>query len=157
MKKLVCIIDTSSVINLDSFMCFNGTLFDLLSKQATFRISSEVHYEITKGAHYTETMPNKSIFTNQVCPINPTILKDLHEALLGAERTREQGSKGEVDNFIVMIFSFFNMSRPVRNPMVYLSDDNKAFQGLLKDAMAAFPYCAFWSSYDAVIFSNWLA
>lgn len=133
-------------------MCFNGTLLDLLGKQAIFRISSEVHYEITKGAHYKKTMPKKEVFMNQVFKINQTDLEDFHKVLLGAVRTREQESKGEVDNFVVMISSFLNSTRPVRNPLVYLSDDSKAFEGLLKEAATAFPYCAFWTSYDAVLF-----
>lgn len=150
--KHTCYIDACSYINLSQDDCYiNGkTLLDLLSKEVNLRFSNEVNREISR--HYNSLMPNSQKRASKVYKLSNKKIKTYkhyEQRLFGNVSKSSNSDRGEKYNLIACLDDYLCNKKV---GLIYLTDDSKALNGILKDSIYSFPIIQVWSSFDVILF-----
>lgn len=146
MKSLYVIIDASSYINLSAVEYRFGTLLNVLAKEVTLRYSLTVNHEIAN--HWADNLPDSLKRSAMIHQLKKHT-RDEYEKGLFDDIGQTSRNKGEKDNFAVALDLFFTKKK--RN-LIFLTDDDNALEGCLKEVKNAFPLIKFWNSFDVVLF-----
>ena len=141
--KFICIIDTSSYVNLSKVELRFGTLLSILANEVTLRFSAEVNKEITR--HWSKKMPTDIERSSRVHYPKNLSIEDYERKLF--ERITRR-NKGEKHNFSIAVELFLAKKRN----LIFLIDDENALRGSLNEVKDAFPIMRIWNSFDAVLF-----
>ena len=152
MIRITCIIDTSSYINLsheDSY-AVGKTLLSLLSEKINIKFSSEVNREISR--HHTALMPSSTERSAKVYRLSCKKIKTYKEyesRLFDQVSQRGDANIGEKHNLIVALDNYLNKRT---KGLIFLTDDQKAMNGILNEAVHSFPLYQIWNSFDVILF-----
>jgi hypothetical protein len=146
--KLTCFIDTCSYINLTNFEFYKGTLLKLLYEKVNIRFCSEVNYEISR--HYDPRMPDSLARSSGIYRPQKYTHPQYEKRIFDNNVKREDGNKGERDNFAAMLDFYLNHTNT--NGIIFLSDDLKAIDVAFGEAITSFPICRIWNSFDSILF-----
>ena len=150
--KLTCIIDACSYIYLDEcdFRATIGendySLLNLLDHVVTIKYSHEVSREISR--HLSSTSVEVLARSNKIHAFRKLTEAEYEQKLVAKVLSYPSHNKGELDNLAVVI-DLFLMGK---TGLVFLTDDDNALRGCLRELLPAFPICQVWSSLDAVLF-----
>jgi len=150
--KLTCIIDACSYIYLNEcdFRATIGendySLLNLLDHVVTIKYSHEVSREISR--HLSSTSVEVLARSNKIHAFRKLTEAEYEQKLVAKVLSYPLHNKGELDNLAVVI-DFFLMGK---TGLVFLTDDDNALRGCLRELLPAFPICQVWSSLDAVLF-----
>jgi hypothetical protein len=150
--KFTCFIDTCSYIYLVHDDCYvNGkTLLYLLNNEVTIRHSYEVNNEISRN--YNPLMPDSGKRAAQVYRLKNRRINTYREyenRLFDSISDRGDENRGEKHNLAAIIDCFI-ADRKIG--LIYLTDDNSALRGVLKNSVYCFPLYQIWNSYDVVLY-----
>ncbi len=150
--KFTCFIDASSYINLthdDSYL--NGkTLLDLLSEITTIKFCSEVNFEISRRSN--SLTPNVEKRKSNVYFLKYKKIKTYKEyesRLYDSISKKGDKNIGERQNLAVTIDCYLN--KKIKG-LIFLTDDKKAVNGILDEALTSFPILNIWNSFDVILF-----
>jgi hypothetical protein len=148
--KFEFIIDACSFINLGAIQVGNSgeSLLDLIQRSGKISIVGEVDKEIYD--HYSRNLPSYLRRRRHVKSTNRMKIGVYEKIIAGSVQvSRKSKNKGEVDSFALAI-DLHSYSKVTS--LVFLSDDENAKNGVLRDWIAAFPGILVWSSYDLVLY-----
>ncbi|MEX2410220.1 MAG: hypothetical protein WD607_02410 [Candidatus Paceibacterota bacterium] len=145
MLRFTCFIDASSYINLSLEEYSSGTLLDLLHDLVNIKYSPEVYGEIDR--HKNQNMPSLQVRINKVYRSKKFDYDSFHDTFF--LNSAPQNDKGEKENLIYLVDKYID--NKVKG-LVYLSDDEKAINNILSNAINSFPIFQVWSSFDVVLY-----
>jgi hypothetical protein len=139
----------STDINLNAVEYRFGTLLNMLEKEVVLRYSSTVNQEIAGDSN---PKPDSLKRSAKIHPLKKYSQSE-YESRLFDEISQTSRNKGEKDNFAVAPDLFFTKKQ---NNLIFLTDDENAVEGALKEVKNAFPLITFWNSFDTVLFLYFL-
>jgi len=148
--KYTVVIDTSSYVNLSQDDCYSArTLLKLLSEISTIRFSSLVN-RIEIANHYNTLMPKSIERVSNVYFLKKIkTYKEYELKLFDFISDNNSKNRGEKHNLAVILDHYLDRKKL---GLVYLTDDNSALNGCLKDAIYAFPLYQIWNSFDVILY-----
>ena len=145
MLNFTCFVDASSYINLSLEEYNSGTLLDLLHQRVNVKYSPEVYSEINR--HRNNNMPSQHSMANKVYRTQKLNYDDYHDLFF--KDSGRQNDIGEKENLISLVDKY--LDNKVKG-LVFLSDDVKAIDNILNEAIYSFPIFQVWSSFDVVLY-----
>jgi len=147
--KLNCIIDTCSCIYLSNTEYRQKSLLKYLNDKASLNYSGEVHLELRD--HSDKNLP-VFIQNNKLRIIpNKFSINDYEKRMLGSTLVsrKKKENKGEVDNFLISVDQIHYFKK---NSVIFITDDEKAINGVLNNWLDSFPVIKVWTSYEVILF-----
>ncbi len=147
--KLNCIIDTNSCIHLSNISFRQRSLLECFNAKAHLNYSKEVHLELRD--HKDKNLP--TFIHNQKRKISPMkySISEYERRMVGTSLVsrKKKGDKGETDNFLVSVDQVHHLKK---SNVIYVTDDEKASNGILKEWIDSFPVITLWTSYDVILY-----
>lgn len=152
MIRFTCVVDASSYIYLSHEDSYSGgkTLLNLLSDKTNIKFSSEVNHEISH--HYTSLMPTSAQRSSKVYRLGSRKIKTYKEyenRLFDNVSNQGDANRGEKHNLIVAIDHY--LAKKTKG-LIFLTDDQKALNGIIKESVYTFPLYQIWNSFDVILF-----
>lgn len=144
--KPTVIVDACSYIflNLSPSSLGGLNLWEMLRRHARTTWSPEVSAEIN---HSPNANPQTALtLHNNVHKFKKMSVEEYEQKLFGRILSRQEGDKGERDNFVVGLDMFFDG----HNSIIYLSDDKNT--DLQNTFFPAFPLFQVWDSFDVIVY-----
>ena len=146
--KFTCIVDACSFINLNHCTIFkDNNVLKLLIKNTEVIFSPTVNSEIKN--HYNRSMPHLSARRRYVYRTGKCSQHEFERRVFGAVLRPTERNRGERDNFCLILDQFVHYRK---GGLVFLTDDENAIRGVLKDKIDAFPVYHLWCSHDVIIY-----
>lgn len=147
--KLNCIIDTNTCIHLSNTGFRQKTLLEYFNSKAFLCYSKEVHLELRD--HKDKNLPAFIHNQKRKLPTGLYSISEYEKRLVGKQllSRKKKGDKGEIDNFLVSVDQIHHFKK---SNVIYITDDEKASNGFIKDWIGSFPTISFWTSYDVILF-----
>jgi hypothetical protein len=147
--KLNCIIDTNTCIHLSNTGFRQKTLLEYFNSTAFLNYSKEVHLELRD--HKDKNLPAFIHNQKRKLATGKYSISEYEKRLVGEQliSRKKKGDKGEIDNFLVSVdqIHYFKKSN-----VIYITDDEKALNGVLNEWIGSFPAISFWTSYDVILY-----